>query len=147
MEVRAKPLQIAIPSQLRRMAPSIFEGDLTLSLPDGSALRETRAALCRCGSSQNKPFCDNTHLETKFSDPGGLDVQVGGSGKPQDEKGELKVRSAPNGPLLLQGPLTIESADGVDRKDTTRCALCRCGESQNKPFCDGTHGKVNFQAP
>jgi len=146
MEVRAKPLQIAIPSQLRRMAPSI-EGDLTLSLPDGSALRETRAALCRCGSSQNKPFCDNTHLETKFSDPGGLDVQVGGSGKPQDEKGELKVRSAPNGPLLLQGPLTIESADGVDRKDTTRCALCRCGESQNKPFCDGTHGKVNFQAP
>ncbi len=81
MEVRAKPLQIAIPSQLRRMAPSI-EGDLTLSLPDGSALRETRAALCRCGSSQNKPFCDNTHLETKFSDPGGLDVQVGGSGKP-----------------------------------------------------------------
>jgi len=62
-------------------------------------------------------LCDNTHLETKFSDPGGLDVQVGGSGKPQDEKGELKVRSAPNGPLLLQGPLTIESADGVDRKD------------------------------
>ena len=127
--------------------PLYLEGDLTLSLPDGGSLRETRVALCRCGSSQNKPFCDNTHLETKFSDPGGLDVQRSGSSKVEEEGGELKIRSAPNGPLLLQGPVTIKSADGVDQTTTARCALCRCGESENKPFCDGTHGRVNFQAP
>ncbi len=126
--------------------PLYLEGDFTLSLPDGSALRETRVALCRCGSSQNKPFCDNTHLETKFSDPGGLDVQRSGSSGGESEKGELKIRSAPNGPLLLQGPVTLKSADGAAQTHTARCALCRCGESKNKPFCDGTHGRVNFQA-
>ena len=128
--------------------PLYFEGNLTLTLPDGSALRETRAALCRCGSSQNKPFCDNTHLETKFSDPGGLDVQRGGSGKAEDKGGELEVRSAPNGPLLLQGPVTIKSADGICQTDTARCALCRCGGSQRtNPFAMGTHGRINFRAP
>ena len=128
--------------------PLYLEGDIILSLPDGSALRETRVALCRCGSSQNKPFCDNTHLETKFSDPGWLDVQRRGSGKTEGEEAKLKVRSAPNGPLLLQGPVIITSADGAAyQTETARCVLCRCGESENKPFCDGTHGKVGFQAP
>ena len=93
--------------------PLYLAGDLTLSLPDGSSLRETRVALCRCGSSQNKPFCDNTHLETKFSDPGEIDVQGSGSSKAESGESELTIRSAPNGPLLLQGPVTIKSADGT----------------------------------
>ncbi len=50
-----------------------------------------------------------------------------------------------NGPLLVKGPFTITTADGkeltIEGKQT---ALCRCGSSGKKPFCDGTHKRVGF---
>lgn len=52
-----------------------------------------------------------------------------------------------NGPYLVKGPVRIVDADGNEfpvQGDTV--ALCRCGGSKNKPFCDGTHGKIGFQA-
>ena len=53
-----------------------------------------------------------------------------------------------DGPLLVRGPFTLRDQDGneisVDR-DTV--ALCRCGKSRIRPFCDGTHKLVRFQAP
>jgi len=52
-----------------------------------------------------------------------------------------------NGPYLVRGPFSIVDADGKEFKvDRDTVALCRCGQSANKPFCDGTHGKVGFQA-
>jgi CDGSH-type Zn-finger protein len=60
---------------------------------------------------------------------------------------EVKITALDNGPYLVRGPVTITDAEGnqfhVDRETV---ALCRCGGSTNKPFCDGTHSKIGFQA-
>ena len=53
-----------------------------------------------------------------------------------------------NGPYLLRGDFKIVDQDGrevAQSRDTV--ALCRCGKSQSKPFCDGTHKTVGFTAP
>ena len=53
-----------------------------------------------------------------------------------------------DGPLLVRGPFTIVDQDGneieVGRKTV---ALCRCGKSRARPFCDGTHQVIRFRAP
>jgi uncharacterized Fe-S cluster protein YjdI len=68
-------------------------------------------------------------------------------GGPQEEpEDELQVVPRPNGPLFLRGRVRIESADGELIREDTRVALCRCGGSQNKPFCDGTHRTNGFTA-
>lgn len=59
-----------------------------------------------------------------------------------------KVQVADDGPYLLEGELEIVDAQG-DRFDTGGrkvVALCRCGQSANKPFCDGAHSKAGFQS-
>ena len=60
---------------------------------------------------------------------------------------EIKVRE--NGPYRVKGPITLIDADGneydLGEKGET-IALCRCGGSTTKPFCDGTHSKVGFDA-
>ncbi len=102
-----------------------------------------RAALCRCGQSKNKPFCDNSHEEAGFKDYGA----VGDSGEALDASGgTLKVGRAPNGPLLLSGNFTIVAASGRRAWTGKKAALCRCGQSQNKPFCDGAHKAAGFEA-
>jgi len=60
---------------------------------------------------------------------------------------EVKATVLDNGPLKVEGPITIAWADGrpVETKKKT-VYLCRCGASTNKPFCDGTHSKIGFQA-
>ena len=47
-----------------------FAGRLRIALPGGETLDETRAALCRCGHSKDKPFCDNSHIGAGFTDAG-----------------------------------------------------------------------------
>lgn len=107
---------------------------------------ETRAALCRCGASAHKPYCDNSHLKAGFADPGAL-----GTSKldpePASEGGPLNITPAANGPLRLQGPFELRSADGQTVCSGQKAALCRCGASQNKPFCDGSHRQLPFVAP
>lgn len=57
----------------------------------------------------------------------------------------MKVNN--NGPYALEGPLPLTDADGNRfTLERDRIALCRCGQSSNKPFCDGTHGKVEFES-
>lgn len=56
------------------------------------------------------------------------------------------MNKAPNGPLLLEGNLTIIAASGRAAWQGTKCALCRCGASKNKPFCDGAHKAAGFEA-
>jgi uncharacterized Fe-S cluster protein YjdI len=57
--------------------------------------------------------------------------------------GETEVTVTPNGPLVLRGNLRIVQ-DGVVIAEMDRASLCRCGQSSNKPFCDGTHLRVGF---
>lgn len=52
-----------------------------------------------------------------------------------------------NGPYLVKGPVRLVDADGKEFTLTgDTFALCRCGHSANKPFCDGSHGRQGFQA-
>lgn len=52
-----------------------------------------------------------------------------------------------NGPYLVKGPVTVVDADGSEYQiDRSTIALCRCGGSTSKPFCDGTHSKISFAA-
>jgi CDGSH-type Zn-finger protein len=61
----------------------------------------------------------------------------------------LKTRVTPyrDGPYLIRGPFTLTDQDG-NQIEVNRpvVALCRCGRSQNRPFCDGTHKAIGFQA-
>jgi uncharacterized Fe-S cluster protein YjdI len=50
-----------------------------------------------------------------------------------------------NGPLELQGEMTVVAADGTVLRESRRQYLCRCGNSGNKPFCDGSHLRVAFK--
>lgn len=60
---------------------------------------------------------------------------------------EVKIMATEDGPYLVQGPAQIIDADGRPFTTTTKnVALCRCGGSQTKPFCDGTHSKIGFEA-
>jgi uncharacterized Fe-S cluster protein YjdI len=56
------------------------------------------------------------------------------------------VEPQPNGPLYVSGRVRILDVNGVVIREDTRVALCRCGQSRNKPFCDGSHETVGFQA-
>ena len=58
------------------------------------------------------------------------------------------IQACPDGPLLVRGDVTITDEDGVPvprRRQTV--ALCRCGASAIKPYCDGTHKAIGFVAP
>jgi CDGSH-type Zn-finger protein len=53
-----------------------------------------------------------------------------------------------DGPLLVRGPVTLVAPDGTPITcDRDPIALCRCGKSKLKPFCDGTHKLIRFRAP
>lgn len=125
--------------------PLYVEGELEIdgAADDMPGVRY-RAALCRCGASNNKPFCDNTHEETGFRDRGALGET--GDATLKSTSGPLKIKRAPNGPLLVTGNFVIRSASGRDGWQGTKAALCRCGRSKNKPFCDGSHKDAGFAA-
>ena len=124
--------------------PLYVRGDLEVdgAASDMSGVRY-RAALCRCGQSKNKPFCDNSHEAAGFKDYGAVGDPGDGFDAPG---GPLKVGKAPNGPLLLNGNFTIVAASGRKAWKGTKAALCRCGQSKNKPFCDGGHKDAGFEA-
>lgn len=50
-----------------------------------------------------------------------------------------------NGPLLVYGNLKIKDAEGNETKKNKVTAFCRCGASENKPYCDGSHKKIDFK--
>lgn len=49
-----------------------------------------------------------------------------------------------NGPYRIEGPVKVIDAEGNEFEHKESFSLCRCGQSSNKPFCDGTHAKVGF---
>ena len=126
--------------------PLYLRGNITLKSSEGEVISsEKRVALCRCGASKNKPLCDGMHSKAGFEDSGPLkEVKM----KPlEDAKGtELTIVLATNGPLLLEGPVVVHSADQSMEAGGSKAALCRCGASSNKPFCDGTHKQIGFVA-
>jgi CDGSH-type Zn-finger protein len=61
---------------------------------------------------------------------------------------EVVIRTRVNGPLVVEGKFRLLDADGneYDVAGKPRVSLCRCGGSTRKPFCDGTHSKLGFEA-
>ncbi|WP_222615732.1 CDGSH iron-sulfur domain-containing protein [Dyella telluris] len=174
-------------------------------------------ALCRCGHSKSKPFCDGSHQKVGFDgtetaprepyldqakvmngpvhaltdvenlcafarycDPNGqVWSQVADTENPQVRENFLRqVNRCPSGrlvawdrstgepvenplpvsigliedpvekcsgPLWLRGGIPVIAADGFAYEVRNRVTLCRCGQSKNKPFCDGTHAAIHFR--
>lgn len=126
---------------VREAGPYAFRGDLRIrGVPEGH-----RATLCRCGASKHKPFCDGSHHDVSFD--------ATGEPKTGTQTDMLAVRNGPlaiepqiNGPLEITGNLEITSGTGRMVARVTQVRLCRCGASGNKPYCDGSHARVGFQA-
>ena len=59
---------------------------------------------------------------------------------------EVKISVLKNGPYIVTGAMELRDADGSAYPVKDRVALCRCGASTTKPFCDGTHSRIGFQA-
>lgn len=60
---------------------------------------------------------------------------------------KIEIKASKNGPYLIAGTATFTDANGnVKETEGKMVAFCRCGQSANKPFCDGSHKRVNFEA-
>lgn len=130
--------------RMRENGPLALNADVALVGADGAARQELRLSLCRCGQSKNKPFCDQSHLAAGFAASGEAVTRP----SPQLEwrAGPLVVTPLRNGPLDVRGAAEIITGTGrtVDRSMAVR--LCRCGQSRDKPFCDGSHRAAGFEA-
>jgi CDGSH-type Zn-finger protein len=185
---------------------------------EGAAVEHRRSyALCRCGASQTKPFCDGSHQKIGFDgqetasrepyldqaqrldgptlqltdaeslcafarfcdtqgqiwnlvaqtdDPeiratvirqanacpsGRLVAWDKATGKPVEDASPVSIGLVEDpqqqcaGPLWLRGGIAVVGADGFEYEVRDRVTLCRCGQSNNKPFCDGAHASIKFQ--
>lgn len=139
--------QEAVPTQntiiLWQDGPIQIHGDLTILGATVDVQDETRATLCRCGASNHKPFCDNTHKDIAFQtediDP------IAGKTIIDETGGKLKITAHANGPLEVEGHFEIRDATGETLFAGSKTWLCRCGHSARKPFCDSTHKKIGFE--
>ena len=124
--------------------PLFVKGDVRVTDAEGETiLQDTRVALCRCGHSKNKPLCDNGHLKAEFKAEGALDeTRVQESRGGSSEGGELVIRTSDPGPLTIKGSAEIRGDTANDCCVVRVGALCCCGKSKNKPFCDGSHAEA-----
>ena len=125
--------------------PFYLSGDVEVVAQDSApVVRDTRIALCRCGATKNRPFCDGSHWDAGFDDDGRLGE---GGTAPQEAGagGPLKVAFGAGGPLYLEGRFVLASARGDARRELGEAELCRCGASRNKPFCDGSHTETELR--
>jgi CDGSH-type Zn-finger protein/uncharacterized Fe-S cluster protein YjdI len=125
---------------LREAGPYAVRGDIRL---DGKPIGY-RVALCRCGASKNKPFCDASHFAVNFSASG--EPPTGQTDMLDVRNGPLAIDSETDGPLQVRGNMEIVSGTGRTVARITQARLCRCGQSGTKPFCDGSHARVGFKS-
>lgn len=100
-----------------------------------------RTALCRCGASRLMPRCDNSHKACGFRDAGKVGTPLPSAA---DTPGALAIRAIPGGPLMIEGPFTLIDGAGNAGCKSGKAALCRCGASGMKPYCDGSHKSIGF---
>ncbi len=127
--------------RIRENGPNALSANMRI-VGHGSALRAT---LCRCGASQNKPFCDGRHTAAGFVATG--EPAPGKMSTLEARDGELTIEPMVDGPLQVTGNLEICTGTGHTIAKVSKTALCRCGQSSTKPFCDGTHKRTGFRAP
>ena len=109
-----------------RALPQVFDdGRRPWVQVDAATADDVEAAVARCPSGA---------LRTR---------RIGA--RPAERPLKLELRASEDGPLLVSGGVRIVDADGNLLYEGERAALCRCGGSSNKPFCDGTHKKNGFR--
>jgi uncharacterized Fe-S cluster protein YjdI len=109
-----------------RSLPQVFDDSRRPWIAvDAASADEVEAAVARCPS-------------------GALRTRRLGPNPPAREQG-FELRASENGPLLVTGHVRIVDAEGTVLYEGERTALCRCGGSANKPFCDGTHKENGFR--
>jgi len=120
--------------------PLTIHADYTLN---GIKPDSPRTTLCRCGASKIKPYCDASHTETGFRDSG--DVPLFNPDEKQ-KSGTVDIKTLKDGPLYLLGPHQICDSKGNTARICKKSALCRCGGSKSKPYCDGSHTAIGFKS-
>ena len=109
-----------------RSLPQVFdESRRPWVAVDAATADEVEAAVALCPSGALRTRRPRAHKATRST--------------------ETRVRASSNGPLLVTGGVRVLDADGNVLYEGERAALCRCGGSANKPFCDGTHEKIGFR--
>jgi CDGSH-type Zn-finger protein len=126
--------------KVRENGPYAIHADIVLAgTSDGF-----RATLCRCGQSQNKPWCDGAHVTAQFAASG--EPKTGSVEALAVRDGALNIAPKQNGPLSITGNLEIFAGTGRTIARVTETKSCRCGQSKNKPFCDLSHLAAGFTA-
>ena len=142
-----KPAYAGNSIMVRPDGPLICKSDTEITLQnaeDEVILKDKEFALCRCGLSKTKPFCDGTHktqgvqATQLFTDEREENIT--------DLDGAMTITVKNNAMYSVTGPVTIFSRDGLSKTTRTKAALCRCGHSEKKPFCDAKHKKCGFTA-
>lgn len=127
--------------RVRENGPLAIEAELLIR---GVPQPSPRATLCRCGQSANKPFCDGAHVAAGFvasGEPAAKDAPA-----LELRNGPVDVQPQPNGPLKIVGNLEVVSGTGRTVNKVRQAFFCRCGQSKNKPYCDGSHKTAGFIA-
>jgi CDGSH-type Zn-finger protein len=139
------PRLLEIPNEalITSAGPINLTGNITFVQEDGSITYANHISLCRCGSSRKKPICDEQHVDVEFLNSGRI---LEASDVPHSERpSKITVSLVKNGPITFRGRLRLHNSMGQECVKQ-RGALCRCGQSATKPFCDGSHDKVGIRS-
>lgn len=84
--------------------------------------------------------------QVKKCPSGALSFYYNSEGKENSQNDEhTKVEILKDGPLIVHGNLALHAPEGTQDNRSGKTAFCRCGASANKPFCDGSHRKIEFK--
>ena len=120
--------------------PNLITGELAVVTRTGVRKMQS-AMLCRCGHSRDQPFCDGSHVKSRFRDPAVLPANCKST---EIGSASLTILPTSDGPNRCEGPLLIRGFDGR-MAASNLTFLCRCGESRRKPYCDGTHKLIAWR--
>ncbi len=127
--------------------PLMVEGNVEVFAADGTSIKkDAKMWLCRCGLSSKKPFCDGTHNKAGFTDAATVSadyvIKKPETGTPG---ANLRLTLRQDGPINCFGEASVVGQDG-SAWHGKQANLCRCGQSKNKPFCDGSHREAGFKS-
>jgi CDGSH-type Zn-finger protein len=139
------PRMLEIPNEtmISSGGPLQITGNITLVNEDGSVQYANHLTLCRCGHSNSKPICDEQHLDAEFLHSGkfsGISEVT-----PTDRPSKITVSIIKDGPITFRGRMKLHNQFGQECTKM-RGSLCRCGQSANKPYCDGSHERSGFRS-
>ena len=129
-------------------------GELTIVWKPSKCIHsgECVKALPNVYKPKEKPWItieNATNLELKEQikkcPSGALDFYMVNEVDEKTESVETCVEVLKDGPLLVHGAIKVKDIEGKETSKNRTTAFCRCGKSDNKPYCDGTHSKIEFR--